>query len=115
MIEKRRFHRVRYVSECVLTCHDASHEGRLENLSLNGALASFNGSILVRPANTGTLDVYVDSQAEPLRFEVEVVHGGFSMVGVKFLDMDSGTKVRLQELLRRLTSTPEKFGEKLCG
>jgi hypothetical protein len=114
MIEKRRFHRIRLASICSLACNDATHEGRLENLSLNGALVSFKGSILVRPGNQGTFSLHVDGHAVPLVFEVEVVHSGFSMVGVKFLDMDAATKVRLAELMEKLTSEPEKLREELA-
>src|SRR5689334_16456536 len=111
MIEKRRFHRISLASKCALACNDAIHEGYLENLSLNGALVSFKGSTMVRPGNRGTFTLYVDWHAVPFLFEVEVVHSGFSLVGLKFLDMDAGTKVRLPELMERLTSEPEKLRE----
>ncbi|HYS43990.1 MAG TPA: PilZ domain-containing protein [Geobacteraceae bacterium] len=114
MVEKRRFHRIRLASKCSLDCNNAIHEGRLENLSLNGALVSFKGSILVRPGNRGTFSFHVDGDAVPLRFEVEVVHSGFSMVGVKFIDLDAGTKARLAELMERLTAEPEKLREELA-
>jgi hypothetical protein len=113
MIGKRRFHRIGLASKCSLAGNEATHEGRLENLSLNGALVSFKGSILVRPGNRGTFSFHVDGHAVPLRFEVEVVHSGFSMVGVKFLDMDAETKVRLAELMERLISEPDKLREEL--
>ena len=108
MIERRRFQRIRYASKCELICQGACHEGRLENLSLSGALASFTGSILVRPGHTGTLDIHVDGHAVPLRFEMEVAHSGFSMVGMKFIDMDTGTRERLRELVERLTVLQEQ-------
>ncbi|HTG82471.1 MAG TPA: PilZ domain-containing protein [Geobacteraceae bacterium] len=108
MVEKRRLQRVRYVSKSVLFCNDARHEGRLENLSPSGALASFEGTILARPGNTGVLDLHVDGHNGPLRFEVEVAHSGFSMVGMKFIGMDPGMKERLQELVERLTVIQER-------
>src|SRR6266568_1335256 len=104
MIEKRRFHRIGLASKCSLACNNALHEGRLENLSLNGALVSFEASTMVRPGNRGTFTVAVDGTDVPLMFEVEVMHSGFSLVGLKFLDMDAATKVRLPELKDRLTS-----------
>jgi PilZ domain len=96
-----------------MACNNVTHEGRLENLSLNGALVSFKGSILVRPGNRGTFTLYVDGIDVPIMFEVEVMHSGFSMVGVKFLDMDAAMKVRLAELMERLTSEPDKLREEL--
>ena len=85
----------------------------LENLSLNGALVSFEGSAMVRPGNRGTFTVDVDGTDVPLMFEVEVMHSGFSLVGLKFVDMDAATKVRLPELMERLTSEPDKLREEL--
>ena len=108
MIEKRRFHRIGLASKCSLACNNAIYEGRLENLSLSGALASFTGSILVRPGHTGTLDIHMDGHAVPLRFEMEVAHSGFSIVGMKFIDMDTGTRERLRELVERLTVLQEQ-------
>ena len=113
MVEKRRFHRVGLAAKSVLTLNDTPKEGVLENISLNGALVRFKGSVLVAPGTRCVLAVYLDGEDAPLLFIVEVVHCGFAMVGVKFTDMDAGTKGRLQRLMKMITPEPEKLRKEL--
>jgi hypothetical protein len=105
-MEKRRFHRVSIVTKSVLTHKDNAFQGRLENISASGALLSLRDSalVLIRPGDRCDFAVYPGEEDIPLRFEAEVVHSGFSVVGVKFLAMDAETRVRLCLLMEGVPS-----------
>ncbi|KAF0218364.1 MAG: type IV pilus assembly protein [Geobacteraceae bacterium] len=114
MTGKRRFHRVKCATEIVLKSDTGAYQGRLENISPDGALVMLQGSAiaLVKTGDKCTLAVYPGNGEVPLQFMAEVVHSGFSMAGIKFLAMDADTKNRLRMLMDRVTSEPEKCGKK---
>lgn len=113
MIEQRRFHRVRFMAKSELNHNDIIYKGQLENLSLNGALVSFNDGIIVPQGEECTLTVCLEGELIPLRFEVEVIHSSFTMVGMKFVSSGADTKERLYKLMEKLTTEPDKLRDEL--
>ncbi len=113
MIEKRRFHRVRFMAKSELNHNGIVYKGQLENLSLNGALVSFNDGIIVPQGEECTLTVYLEGEHSNLRFEVEVIHSSFTMVGMKFVPSDADTKARLYKLMGKVTAEPDKLRDEL--
>lgn len=113
MIEKRRFHRVRFTAKSVLKHHDLAYQGQLENISLNGALVSFSNGIIVPQGDKCILTVWLKGEEIPLRFFVEVIHSSFTMVGVRLFSVDADTRVRLHNLMERITPEPEKLEKEL--
>lgn len=113
MTGKRRFRRVKCATKIVLNSEIGAYQGRLENISPDGALVMLQGSAisLVKQGDKCTLAVYPGKEEAPLQFMAEVVHSGFSMAGVKFIAMDADTKERLCMLIDRVTSKPEKCGK----
>ena len=85
MTGKRRFRRVKCATNIVLNAEIGAYQGRLENISPDGALVMLQGSViaLVKQGDKCTLAVYPEKEEAPLQFMAEVVHSGFSMAGVK--------------------------------
>ena len=113
MFEKRRFHRVRFTAACELTHNDISYKGQLENISLNGALVSFNDGLIVPQDDECILMVYLEGENSPLRLGVRVIYSNFTMIGVKFVLMDAGCRERLNNLVASLSGEPEKLSDEL--
>ena len=107
MDEKRRFKRVRVSASCSLTYNNITYLGRLENISLNGALISFNDGIVIPKDERCNLKVYLEETDTPLRTEIEVIHSNFTMLGVRFDKNDRVAEEALANLLERLTSGVE--------
>lgn len=108
-MEQRRFHRVKYSAPGELNHHEMKYHCRLENVSLRGALISADECLMVPLNESCTLTVKVEPDREPMVIKVCVVHCFFSMVGVRFTGFSGDSEVRLLELLKQLTTEPEKL------
>lgn len=113
MIEKRRFHRVRYTAKCLLVHGEMAYGGQVENISLNGALLSFSGGIVIPQGEKCSLEVDVDEGEGPLSLLVEVVHASFMMAGIRFVSFDADTKVCLYMLMERISPEPARLEKEL--
>ncbi len=109
MLEKRRFHRVRFTAASELTHNAITYKGQLENISLNGALLSFNEGVIVPQDEECIMTVRLDAEDETLRLVVKVIYSNFTMIGIKFASVDADTRERLYNLMARLSSKPEKL------
>ena len=109
MLEKRRFHRVRFTAASELAHNDITYKGQLENISLNGALLSFSDGVIVPQDEECILTVCLEGEPPPLRLVVKVIYSNFTMIGLKFASLDAGTRERLYNLMARLSSELEKL------
>src|SRR5208282_4137874 len=108
MIEKRQFQRVRFRAKSELTHNEITYQGQLENISLNGALISFNDGVVVPHEDECILTIYLEDEETPLRVGVEVIHSNFTMIGIKFNTCDDMSWERLCNLMERLTAEADK-------
>jgi len=108
-MENRRFHRVKFAAPGDLLHLGMTYRSRLENISLRGALISADECIMVPLGDTCILSIHLEEENTPLVLTVEVVHSFFSMVGVKFVSFGEDAESRLFELLKRITSEPDKL------
>ncbi len=113
MSEQRQFHRVRFKAECVLNHLEVIYRGQLENLSLNGALVSFNKGLIVPEGAACKFMIYFEGEDSPLRFNVKIIQSLFTMVGITFAPYDTDTKKRMYELIKGVTAEPEKLKQEL--
>ncbi len=113
MLEKRRFHRVRFTAACELTHNRISYKGQVENISLNGALVSFNEGLIVPQDDECLLRICLVGDNVPLELAARVIYSNFTMVGVKFSPMDSVTVERLYKLVASLSRETEKLSDEL--
>ena len=108
MDEKRQFQRVRFRAKSELTHNEIIYQGQLENISLNGALISFNDGVVVPQEDECILTIYLEDEETPLRIGVEVIHSNFTMIGIKFNTCDDMSWERLCNLMERLTAEADK-------
>jgi len=111
MTEKRKFPRVRLASKGMLSKDETNYQGKLENISLNGALVRFDQCVIVPPGGGYNLTVYIDGEDAPLQLVVEVIFATYSLVGVKFVSWEGDAETRLRLLVERITS--ELDGQRL--
>jgi c-di-GMP-binding flagellar brake protein YcgR len=108
-MEKRRYHRVKFAAKGSIRYQGLTYRVRLENISLKGALVSSEECIMIPPGERCTLSVLLDAEDLPLVFTVEIVHSFFSMVGVHFVAYEKDAEQHLIELLKSITSEPERL------
>lgn len=108
-MEQRRFHRVTFSAPSDLIHHDMVYRGRVENISLRGAMVSADECIMIPLGETCTLSLRDQEGAPPIVLTVEIVHCFFSMVGVKLVGFSDDAEERLYRLLQSITSEPERL------
>jgi len=108
MIEKREFHRVRFSAKSDLAHNEITYQGQLENISLNGALISFNDGVVVPEEEECILTIHLEDEETPLRVGVKVIHSNFTMIGIKFNTYDDMAWERLCNLMERLSAETDK-------
>jgi len=113
MIEQRRFHRVRMTERCVLAYQGVLYHGELENISLNGAVVGFTDSVPIPLGSIGLLTVYLKGEKNPLKLNVEVIHGNLGMLGMRFVPLDESGQASLVHLVESFTTEPEKLASEL--
>lgn len=110
MTEKRAFHRVQFSSKTILSHQDSIHIGRMENISMNGALIRFDHGTFLPTGREYGLTFYIDGEGAPLQLKAEVMCVAFAMVGIKFISYNADTNVRLANLIEELSSDPDLAG-----
>lgn len=108
-MEQRRFHRVKFSAPMNLLHHEMTYRGRVDNISLRGAMVSADECLMIPPGDVCTLSVFREETASPIVLTVEVVHSFFSMVGVKFVAFSDDAEQRLYDLMQGITDQPEKL------
>ena len=106
-MQQRWFHRVLFTAKSVVELDDIILKGQIENISLNGALISFEKDITVNRGDKCFLTIYPEGESRPIRIIAEVVRFLRNMVGIKFVAMDAETQSYLYELVKKVTTEPE--------
>jgi len=104
MNEKRRYQRIRLEAKCSLTHNNITYLGKLENISLNGALISFNDGLIIPKDDRCSVTIYLDGLKAPIKSDVSVIHSNFTMLGIKFTSIDATLMEVLDNLVERPTS-----------
>lgn len=106
-MQRRLFHRVLFTAKSAVSFDDVIFNGQLENISLNGALISFENDLAVNRGDKCFLTIYQEGESQPIRIIAEVVRFLRNMVGIKFVAIDAETQFSLFDLVNRLTVEPE--------
>jgi hypothetical protein len=102
---QRRFHRVTFSMPAELTHQGLSYRGRVENISLRGALISSRDCLVIPLGEQCRLSL--EDGEDRIVVTAQVVHSFFSMAGVQFVAFEEGAELRLFRLMQRITEEPE--------
>jgi hypothetical protein len=86
-------------------------EARLRNISVNGALVHLKEDMLMQRGEQFMITICLNIFDITMHFRAEVRHSRKNEVGVKFLFMDSDTKIYLNSLLAFRTANPQLISE----
>jgi hypothetical protein len=100
VLEKRRFPRVPLGMSGQLEYKDGGYPARLENISLGGALITFQESDypFVSRGERCILSLY-RSGGEVLRIPTRMVHLGFDMACVRFVNLNLNNRLLLRSII----------------
>ena len=110
-MEHRRFHRVRFAAKGDLRHQGLTYRVRLENISMSGALVSSEECILIPEGDTCSLSIRLEAEDAVIALKVQVMHSFFSMVGVRFVDLEKDAELHLFEILQKVTVGPARHGQ----
>ena len=100
-LEKRKYPRVDLSVGGLLTYRDGRYSARLENISLAGALVSLQEGDCP-PMSRGercSLALYRSGSSGTLQFTTKVVHFGYDMASVRFVNLDQNTRLMLRSII----------------
>ena len=104
---QRFFRRVLFTAKSDVKFEDVIFKGQLENISLNGALISFEDDISVHRGDKCFLTIYPEDGSQPIRIIAEAAHLHGNLVGIRFLAIDAESQAFLYELVKKLPAEPE--------
>jgi hypothetical protein len=107
MDKERRFERIACNEKVIVHYNDIFMEARLRNISINGALVHLNEDMLMQCGELCLITICLNIFDITLHFRAEVRHSSKNEVGVKFLFMDSDTKIYLNSLLAFRIANPQ--------
>jgi hypothetical protein len=107
MIEKRMFHRVQLSSDVLLSRFDTTLKGKLENISLKGALIRLDYGVFLPRGGIYDLTVFIVGEEQPLQCTAEIVCEFFAMAGLKILSFYTDSEARLAKLMALLIAEPD--------
>lgn len=108
---ERRFERVACNEKVIVNYNDLFMEARLQNISINGALVQLDEDKLIQCGEQCRITICLNIFDITLHFRAEVRHSCKNEVGVKFLFMDSDTKIYLNSLIAFRTANPQLISE----
>ena len=111
MESERRFERVPCNEMVIVHYNDIFMEARLLNISVNGALVHLNDEMSLKIDDKCLITICLSVLDNSLHFLAEVRHSQKNEVGVKFLFLDSDTKIYLNSLLAFRTANPRRISE----
>lgn len=108
MSEKRKSRREHLSTASILSQQDTTLQGQLVNISMSGALIRLGFATYLPKGSEYDLTVYLEGADLPLQFNAEVVSSTFAMIGIKFVSYVDDSETRLVNLLKKLSSQPDK-------
>lgn len=108
MLEKRKSHREHLSTRTILSQQNTTLHGQLVNISMNGALVQLGFSTYLPKGSEYDLTVFLEGENFPLQFSAEVVSSTFALAGIKFVSFVDDSKSRLVDLLKALSTRPDR-------
>jgi hypothetical protein len=101
VVEKRSFPRVSLAASGLLVYRDGVYRARVENISLSGALLSLETGEVpeVSRGEHCSLALRRDACGSGLRLSTRIVHFGYDMVCLRFVNLDQNTRLMLRSII----------------
>lgn len=101
MREKRSSQRNVFVANGVLQCRHQRFPCHVENISMNGALVGVEDAAceLARQEGGCVLSLPQGLGAPPVDLAARIVHTGYGLAGLRFVDLDPVQEERLAEIV----------------
>lgn len=99
MEERRKFVRVKFLTEVEVVHFDNTYQAELIDLSLKGALIHAKNKIPMGIGNTCNIKIRLAAKDLALKFKAELIHQNGDNLGLKFLTQDIDTLIHLRRLL----------------
>lgn len=100
MIEKRAFDRVPFGTKVILADDNTTILGRLENISIGGAMVRLENLPLPSLGSKYWLTVQIEESAPPLQMITEIACVTASSAGLRFTSIDQDNRERLEMFMR---------------
>ena len=118
VLEKRSFPRVSLQASGLFVYRETRYRTRLENVSLAGALVSFqedDGPSIARGERC-TLELQRGGLGQALRLSARLVHCDFGMACLRFVNLDQNARLMLRSIIahRMPESCPAPARSSLC-
>ena len=104
MREKRSSQRIVFLANGVLQCQHQRFPCHVENISLNGALAGVEDEAcdLARQEGRCVLSLPQGLGEPAVDLAAQVVHTGFGLVGLRFVELDAAQQKSLAEIVGKV-------------
>ena len=99
MDERRNFQRVPFATQAEINCSGKKYHGELLDISLQGALVLYKGTIPLEEGNRCELSIHLLDSEVTLQFEADILHRRENRFGFKFVSEDTETATHLRRLL----------------
>jgi len=101
MREMRSSQRIVFVANGILQCRHQHFPCHVENISRNGALVGVEDAAcgLARQEGRCVLSLPQGLSAPAVELPAQVVHSGFGLVGLRFIELDAAQEKNLTEII----------------
>ena len=99
MDDRRNYQRVPFATKAEINCSGKKYHGELLDISLQGALVLYKGTIPLEECNRCELSIHLLNSEITLQFEANLLHRRDNKFGFKFISEDTETATHLRRLL----------------
>ncbi len=114
MEEKRRFSRIACDEKIFVEFEKSSHEARILDISLKGALVELTDDILIPEGYRCNMELKLSNSDITLQFHAEVVHSRKNLLGVRYVHIDLDTMIHLRAIMEARTANPQQVTDELA-
>lgn len=113
MDDQRQFSRIDIHCKTLILLDQMVFKADLVDLSLKGCLVSVPNGCPVSKGDLCIIEIVLQGESFPLRFNVKTVHSDIDSYGFKFIDMDVDTLTSLRRIVELNTGDADKVSNEL--
>ena len=113
MDERRNYQRVPFATEAEINCNEKKYHGELLDISLQGALINYQGTIPFEEGSLCILSIHLLDSEVTMQFDVHLAHQKENKFGFKFIGEDTETMTHLRRLLELNIGSSETIDKEI--